>query len=69
MRLKMSLQNKIKDLMFKRNITVGQLAKLSGVSYHAIYRFFNDEYNPRLSNLEKLSKCLGCKLIIEFVEE
>lgn len=57
-----SFQQRLKDLMSERNLTIKDLKEMTGVSYPTAWNWIQDDLDLkrlRKSSLEKLSKCFG----------
>ena len=52
----------LKDVMNKKNITVNELSRMTGVRYHIIKKYYlNDICRVDLENLKKFCVALNCK--------
>jgi DNA-binding XRE family transcriptional regulator len=49
-------------MLKKRGISKRQFAKRLSMQYHAVFRYFKDEYDPKLSTLAKWAKVIPCKI-------
>jgi transcriptional regulator with XRE-family HTH domain len=49
-------------ILKRKGISKRRFAKLLGVHYRAVFRFFEDGYDPKLSMLSRWSKTLGVKI-------
>jgi DNA-binding XRE family transcriptional regulator len=52
----------IKQVLKKRELSKRQFAKKLGVQYSAVFRYFRDGYDPKLSTLESWAKVLDCRI-------
>lgn len=52
----------LSQIMYARNLSVRQLAILSGVSKSAIQQTMKEDLNPTIRTLEKLAAGLKCKI-------
>lgn len=50
------------EIMYKKNISVRQLERMSGVSKSTIHRIANEEMSPTLETLEKLAIALHVRI-------
>lgn len=46
----------------KKNVSKRQFAKKLGIHYSAVFRYFREGYDPKLSTLGLWAKALGCKI-------
>lgn len=60
---------KLWDIRIDRNITIRELADLSGISKSEINNIENERYSPRLSQLEKLAAALDMGIVDLFDSE
>lgn len=60
------IKRKIIDLRLKQKLSQKDLAEKIGTTQSAIARFENEEVNPTMDFLYRLSNALGKKLIIDF---
>ena len=52
----------LKDVMNKKNITVNELSRMTGVRYHIVKKYYlNDICRVDLENLKKFCVALNCK--------
>lgn len=61
---------KLKDIMKKRDISVYQLSKKTGIKYHILKKYYyNDVYRIDLTNIAKICYALDCNLydIIRYI--
>lgn len=56
----MTIGEKIKDLRTKKGLSMKQLSEKSGLSLVTICAYETEKRTPRLSNINKLAKALGC---------
>ena len=49
-------------MLEKKGLSKRQFAKLLGVSYPAVFRYFRDGYDPKLSTLRRWAKVIECKI-------
>lgn len=52
----------LSQIMYERNLSVRQLAILSGVSKSTIQKTMQEDSNPTIRTLEKLAAGLKCKI-------
>ena len=50
------------EVLEKKGISKRQFAKKLGKDYPAVFRYFREEYDPKLSTLEAWAKVLGCRI-------
>lgn len=50
------------EVLEKKGLSKRQFAKKLGKDYPAVFRYFRDEYDPKLSTLEAWAKVLGCRI-------
>jgi transcriptional regulator with XRE-family HTH domain len=55
----MTLAQRIKELRFKQNITLSELAKRSGVGKATLSRIENNLTSPSIKSLNKIAKALN----------
>nr|DAX12735.1 MAG TPA: helix-turn-helix domain protein [Bacteriophage sp.] len=60
---------KLWNIRSERNITIRELANLSGISKSEINNIENERYSPRLSQLEKLAAALDMGIVDLFDSE
>src|SRR5437762_11975779 len=65
----MHLGKKIRDLRFRRGLTVQQLAELSGLSKGFISQVENDRTSPSLATLRDLARALDTTVAYLVVED
>ncbi|MEK7355239.1 MAG: helix-turn-helix transcriptional regulator [Bdellovibrionota bacterium] len=53
---------KLAQMLEKKGLSKRQFAKLLGVSYPAVFRYFRDGYDPKLSTLKRWAKAIECKI-------
>lgn len=56
------------EVLKKRGLSKRQFAKRLGKDYPAVFRYFRDGYDPKLSTLEDWAKALNCR-VRDLVEE
>lgn len=56
-------------IRIERNITIRELADLSGISKSEINNIENERYSPRLSQLEKIAAALNMGIVDLFDSE
>ncbi|RGG00907.1 XRE family transcriptional regulator [Ruminococcus sp. AF27-12AA] len=49
-------------IMYERNLSVRQVAILSGITKSAVQKVMNEDSNPTIRTLEKLTEGLKCKI-------
>ncbi|MBK8204923.1 MAG: helix-turn-helix transcriptional regulator [Bdellovibrionales bacterium] len=54
--------------MKKKGLSKRQFAKRIGKDYSAVFRYFREGYDPKLSTLEDWAKALNCR-VRDLVEE
>lgn len=52
----------LEQMLKKRGMSKRQFAKRLGILYPAVFRFFREGYDPKLSTLEKWAKVLDCRI-------
>lgn len=52
----------LEQMLKKRKLSKRQFAKRLGLLYPAVFRYFRDGYDPKLSTLEKWAKVLDCRI-------
>lgn len=60
---------KLWDIRIDRNITIRELADLSGISKSEINNIENERHSPRLSQLEKIAAALNMGIVDLFDSE
>lgn len=58
----MKKTNRLQEIMGKRNLSVGQLARMSGMSVATISRIERCEEDPKQSTMIAISKALRMKV-------
>lgn len=58
----MKKTNRLQEIMGKRNLSVGQLARMSGMSVATISRIERCEEDPKQSTMIAISKALKMKV-------
>lgn len=53
---------KLAQALKKRKISKRQFAKHLGISYHNVFRYFHEGYDPKLSTLFKWASVLKVKI-------
>lgn len=53
---------KLAHMLERKGLSKRQFAKLLGVSYPAVFRYFRDGYDPKLSTLKRWAKVIECKI-------
>ena len=58
------MANKLKEMRYKRMLTISELARRSGLTRPVIWRIETDpKYNPRYSTMSALAKALEMPVI------
>lgn len=52
----------LEEVLKKKGLSKRQFAKKLGKDYPAVFRYFRDGYDPKLSSLEAWSNVLGCRI-------
>jgi transcriptional regulator with XRE-family HTH domain len=52
----------IDQALKKRKLSKRQFAKKLGIQYSAVFRYFREGYDPKLSMLESWAKVLDCRI-------
>ncbi len=52
----------LNEVLEKKKISKRQFAKMLKIEYANVFRFFRDEYDPKISTLQKWAKALGVKV-------
>ena len=65
----MSLENRLKDLRAKHNMSQGQLATRLGVSRQTINAVETDKYDPSLPLALRLSKVFQVPVEVIFIDQ
>lgn len=55
---------RIKEECEDLNISQRDLAERSGLTEASISRYFNDQRNPNIKNVEAMAKALGLKILL-----
>lgn len=50
------------EVLAKKRISKYELAKRMGLKYGNVFRFFQDDYDPKLSMMRRWAKALRCKI-------
>jgi DNA-binding XRE family transcriptional regulator len=58
----------IEEVLKKRKLSKRQFAKRLGLPYNAVFRYFKEGYDPKLSTLAKWAKAIPCKITDLFKE-
>lgn len=53
---------KLQTMLEKKGLSKRQFAKLLGVSYPAVFRYFREGYDPKLSTLKRWARVIECKI-------
>lgn len=53
---------KLHLMLEKKGLSKRQFAKLLGVSYPAVFRYFREGYDPKLSTLKRWARVMECKI-------
>lgn len=56
------------EVLKKKGLSKRQFAKRIGKDYSAVFRYFREGYDPKLSTLEDWAKALHCR-VRDLVEE
>lgn len=56
------------EVLKKKGLSKRQFAKRLGKDYPAVFRYFREGYDPKLSTLEDWAKALNCR-VRDLVEE
>ena len=46
----------------RKNLSVTELSKLTGISRSTLNNIENGKYSPKLEQLERIAKVLGCRM-------
>lgn len=57
-----SMKILLAKIMYERNLSVRQVAILSGITKSAVQKVMNEDSNPTIRTLEKLAEGLKCKI-------
>lgn len=52
----------LQKVMYEKNVSIRQLANLTGISKSTINNIMAERYSPTLENLEKIAKSLKVKM-------
>jgi len=52
----------LKEVLVKKKLSKRRFAKLLDVEYSNIFRYFRDDYDPKLSMIERWAKVLGVRI-------
>lgn len=58
----MMVKLKLEEILKRRKISKRGFAKMLGIDYSNVFRFFREDYDPRLSTLEKWAETLGVRV-------
>lgn len=64
----MAAKLQLESALKKRGLSKRQFAKLLGVPYQSVFRWFRPGYDPKLSVMSKWAKAIGCKVRDPFTE-
>ncbi|MES2965382.1 MAG: helix-turn-helix transcriptional regulator [Bdellovibrionota bacterium] len=53
---------KLSQMLERKGMSKRQFAKLLGISYPAVFRYFRVGYDPKLSTLKRWAKAIECKI-------
>lgn len=56
------LQHRLDEVLKRKGISKYRLAKELGIKYGNVFRFFQDDYDPKLSMLRQWAKALRCRI-------
>lgn len=65
----MDVVNTINQILFERNMSAAELAKLSGLSSKTVRNMLNKKSSPSLRTLEKIANALNYNLKVSFEME
>lgn len=65
----MDVVNTINQILFERNMSAAELARLSGLSSKTIRNMLNKKSSPSLRTLEKIANALNYNLKVSFEME
>lgn len=54
--------NRLQEIMFEKNITYGELARLTGISGGSLYKISNFYQSPTQNTMISIAKGLGLKV-------
>ncbi len=52
----------LNQMLKKKKMSKRQFAKKLGIHYSAVFRYFREGYDPKLSTLENWARALDCKI-------
>lgn len=62
----MDVVNTINQILFERNMSAAELARLSGLSSKTVRNMLNKKSSPSLRTLEKIANALNYNLKVSF---
>lgn len=65
----MDVVNTINQILFERNMSAAELARLSGLSSKTVRNMLNKKSSPSLKTLEKIANALNYNLKVSFEME
>lgn len=65
----MDVVNTINQILFERNMSAAELARLSGLSNKTVRNMLNKKSSPSLKTLEKIANALNYNLKVSFEME
>ena len=65
----MDVVNAINQILFERNMSAAELARLSGLSSKTVRNMLNKKSSPSLRTLEKIANALNYNLKVSFEME
>lgn len=65
----MDVVNTINQILFERNMSAAELARLSGLSSKTVRNMLNKKSSPSLRTLEKIANVLNYNLKVSFEME
>ena len=65
----MDVVNTINQILFERNMSAAELARLSGLSSKTVRNILNKKSSPSLRTLEKIANALNYNLKVSFEME
>jgi len=65
----MDVVNTINQILFERNMSAAELARLSGLSSKTVRNMLNKKSSPSLRTLEKIANALNYNLKVSFEME
>lgn len=54
--------HRLAEVLEKKRLSKYELARRLGLKYGNVFRFFSEEYDPKLSMLRRWAKALKCKV-------